>query len=534
MNTLQAYLEQMKAIFSGLSRTQKILYTGATLLLAGSLAYILYFTSRAEYVPLFTGLSQSDMGEVANSLKAKKISYQLSSNTIEVPKEQLYETRLALAAEGIPKGSGIGFEIFDQQKLGSTEFVQKVNYQRALQGELARTINEMNEVMESRVHLVLPEESLFQEDRKPPSAAVVLKLRPGSKLGDKQIQGIVHLVASTVRGLDEDKVSIMSTDGQVLYRKNAGEQGVQMTNLQLERKNRMEEDLRQKLQSLLEQVLGSNRVLSRVTMDLDFNQVRIAEETYDPDSTVIRSQQRSTENTDGKEGGAKGNPDVPINVESKLLQSQPQGEGGKSKQFNRQREVVNYEINKVSKQIVQSPGNIKKLSVAVMVDGPYEMKPDADGKTKSVFVGRTPAEIKSLEEVVKRTIGYNEARGDLITVTNIPFATDSAGGEMVKAENKYVQIFKSYQSLLLKILVIGLIFFLVVRPLTRRLQKLAEEAKAQPEQLQALPEGSGQQLGLPDPTAEGQMPLRKRAAIMVQQDPVRAAEIVRAWLREES
>ena len=533
MNTLQKYLEQLKATVSGLSKSQKILYSGAVLLFIGSLAYVLYASNKQEYVPLFTGLSQSDMGEVAQSLKNKKVGYHLSSNTIEVSKEQLYETRLALAAEGIPKGSGIGFEIFDQQKLGSTEFVQKVNYQRALQGELARTINEMNEVMESRVHLVLPEESLFQEDKKPPSAAVVLKLKPGSKLGDKQIQGIVHLVASTVRGLEEDKVSIMSTDGQVLFRKNAGDPGSQMTNIQLERKGKMEEDLRQKLQSMLEQVLGANRVLSRVTLDLDFNQVHIAEETYDPDSSVIRSQQRSTENSEGKDGGAKGNPDVPINVESKLLQNQPQGEGAKAKQLNRQREVVNYEINKISKQIVQTPGGIKKLSVAVMVDGPYDMKPDADGKPKQVFVGRTPAEIKSLEEVVKRTVGYNEARGDLISVTNIPFVTDSTGGEMIKAENKYVQMFKSNQKLLFNLLLTFLVFFFIIRPFMRKFQKLGEEMKEQADQAQALPEGGAQQLGLPDPTMENQMPLRKRVALLVQQDPARAAEIVRAWLREE-
>ena len=533
MNTLLKYFEQIKTTFAGLSKPQKVLYSGAVLLFLGSLSYVLYASNKAEYVPLFSGLSQSDMGEIAQSLKAKKVGYQLSSNSIEVPKEQLYETRLALAAEGIPKGSGIGFEIFDQQKLGSTEFVQKVNYQRALQGELARTINEMNEVMESRVHLVLPEESLFQEDRKPPGAAVVLKLRPGSKLGDKQIQGIVHLVAGTVRGLEEDKVSIMSTDGQVLYRKNAGDQNTQMTNLQIERKGRMEEDLRQKLQSMLEQVLGANRVLSRVALDLDFNQVHINEETFDPDSSVIRSQQRSTENTE-KEGGAKGNPDVPINVESKLLQNQPQGENAKAKGFNRQREVVNYEINKVSKQIVQSPGGVKKLSVAVMVDGPYETKPDADGKPKSVFVGRTPAEIKSLEEVVKRTVGYNEARGDLITVTNIPFATDSTGGEMIKAENKYVQMLKSNQKLLLNLLLTFLVFFFIIRPFMRKFQKMGEGMKDAPDQVPALPEGGSQQLGLPDPTAEGQIPLRKRVAVLVQQDPERAAEIVRSWLREEA
>ena len=229
------------------------------------------------------------------NVKAKKIPYHISDGSIEVAREQVYETRLSLASEGIPKGSGMGFEIFDQQKLGSTEFVQKINYQRALQGELARTMNGMSEVLESRVHLVLPEDSLFKEDEKPPSAAVVLKLRPGARMGEKELQGIAHLVAATVRGLDESRITVMSNDGQVLYKKEREDQSSQMTNTQLERKQRMEEDMRQKVQSMLEQVLGPNRVFARVTLDLDLNQIQIAEESYNPDSAVIRSQQRMTE-----------------------------------------------------------------------------------------------------------------------------------------------------------------------------------------------------------------------------------------------
>jgi flagellar M-ring protein FliF len=149
-------------------------------------------------------------------------------------------------------------------------------------------------VIESRVHLVLPEDSLFKEDRKPSSAAVVLKLRPGAGIDDRELQGIVHLVAATVRGLEEDRITVMSTDGKVLYKKNREEQSTQMSNTQIERKQRMEDDMRQKIQSMLEQVLGPNRVLARVALEVDLNQIQIAEETYNPDSAVVRSQQRTT------------------------------------------------------------------------------------------------------------------------------------------------------------------------------------------------------------------------------------------------
>ena len=305
MNIALQYLRRLQEYFQTLTLPQKISYAGGILIFAGALAFLVYLNNRTDYAPLYSGMSQSDMAEVAQSLKAKKIPYRVSEGSVEVPREQIYDTRLSLASDGIPKGSGMGFEIFDQQKLGSTEFVQKINYQRALQGELARTMNSMSEVLESRVHLVLPEDSLFKEDQKPPSAAVVLKLRPGARMGEKELQGIVHLVAATVRGLEEDRITVMSNDGQVLYKKGREDDSSQMSNSQIERKQRMEDDMRQKVQSMLEQVLGPNRVLARVSLDLDLNQVQIAEETYNPDSTVIRSQQRTTESSEGKEAGGR-------------------------------------------------------------------------------------------------------------------------------------------------------------------------------------------------------------------------------------
>lgn len=320
MKALLDFLEKIKTRFQAMPAPQRIFYAGSLAVLIGSLAFLAYTVNKVEYSPLYSRLSEEDLGAVVETLKAKKIPYQLTGgNGISVPKEQLAEVRLSLASEGVPKGSGVGFEIFDQQKLGSTEFVQRINYQRALQGELARTISKMDEVLESRVHLVLATESLFLEDKKPPSAAVVLKLKNGSKLEQQRVQGIVNLVCSAVQGLSEDKVSIMSTDGQVLFKKEATDSPLQLSNLQTQYKGNLEEDLRRKVQTLLDQVVGPNRATTRVTVDLDFNQVQVTEDTYDPDSAVIRSQQRSVENSQGAEAGTKGNPDVPINVESQLL-----------------------------------------------------------------------------------------------------------------------------------------------------------------------------------------------------------------------
>src|SRR5208337_563486 len=534
MNFALQYLRRLFEYSKTLTLGQKISYAGGIAIFAGALAFLVYLNNRTDYVPLYSGLSQGDMGEIAQALKAKKAPYRVSEGSIEVPREQIYETRLALASDGIPKGSGMGFEIFDQQKLGSTEFVQKINYQRALQGELARTINGMSPVLESRVHLVLPEDSLFKEDQKPPSAAVVLKLRSGAGMDERELQGIVHLVAATVRGLEENRITVMSNDGKILYKKNQEEQSSKLNNSQLERKQRMADDMRQKVQSMLEQVLGPNRVLARVSRDLDSNQVQIAEETYNPDSTVVRSQQRTTESSEGKEGGAaKGNPDVPINIEGKLLQNSPQADASKpAKQINRQHEVVNYEINKTSRQIVQMPGNIKKISAAVIVDGKYETKPGADGKPKQTYVPRSAEEMKSLDELVKKAVGFNETRGDQITVSNIPFVSDVGGSEMVSAENKYLQLFKSYQKLLLNMALVALVLIFVIRPLMRKFRQVADEIRQLPAPV-AGPSIEEQISRLLMDKPLDQISVRKKSTALVKHDTDKATEIIRQWLRDE-
>ncbi|MFZ2444969.1 MAG: flagellar basal-body MS-ring/collar protein FliF [Syntrophobacteraceae bacterium] len=536
MNQVLLYLQTLREYIRGLSVPQKISCAGGVLLLAGSLAVLVYAANRTDYNTLYSGLSQGDMGEITQVLKAKKIPYRINEGNIEVARDEVYETRLSLAAEGIPKGAGSGFEIFDQQKLGSTEFVQKINYQRALQGELARTINGMNEVLESRVHLVLPEESLFKEDHKPPSAAVVLKLRSGAKVNEKQLQGIVHLVAATVRGLEENRITVMSTDGHVMFKKNPTEQALNMSNVQVERKQRLEDDMRQKVQTMLEQVIGVNKVLARVNLDLDFNQVQIAEETYNPDSAVVRSQQRSTEAVEGKDsgGGGRGNPDAPLNTDGKLLQNSPQGEGGgKGKMSNRQREVVNYEINKTSKQIVQMPGNIKKVSVAVIVDGRYETKTGADGKSKMVYVARSANDMKSIEELVRKAVGYSETRGDQITVSNIAFTTEVGGQEMVQAENKWLQLLKTYQKVLINAGLILVVLLFVVRPLVRKFKLVAEDIKklAPSATSPRIEEQQMQALLLDQPGK--QISIRRQSSALVKHNPDKATEIIRSWLKDE-
>ncbi len=274
----------------------------------------------------------------------------------------------------------------------------------------------------------------------------------------------------------------MSTDGQVLYKKNR-EDASQLSNTQLERKQRMEDDLRQKVQSMLEQVVGSNRVLAQGCA--------LSGDGSDSDcggdlQPGQRSHQEPAEDHRkyGRQGSGRrerqsGRPSTSKESFCRILprQEMPQN---RSKQSNRQREVVNYEINKITKQVVQVPGNIKQLSVAVIVDGKYDNKPGADGKPKQTYIARTAEEMKSMEDLVRKAVGYNETRGDQITVSNIPFASDTPGAEMVKAENKYLQLFKSWQRMLLNIGLAALVLVFVIRPFMRKFRQVADDIRTLP------------------------------------------------------
>lgn len=539
MRSVLTKLPQLKDAFQALPTPQKILYGSLFALIATGIVFLFHFGNQTEYVPLYSRLSESEMATIVEALKKKKIPYNLTDGgTISVPKEQLYEVRLGLASEGLPRGGGAGFEIFDQQKLGSTEFMQKINYQRALQGELARTINEMNEVAESRVHLVLPEESLFLQDQKPASAAVVLKLESGARLNQRQIQGIVHLVASSVRGLEEDHVTILSTDGQVIHKKSPGDASLPLSGSRLEYKTQLEENLRQKVQSMLEQVLGPNRVIARVTADLDFSQIQVEQDTYDPDSSTVRSHQRSIETSEGLEASARGNPDVPINIESKLTDNQgKEKEGGKKRSHHR--ETVNYEMNRISRKTTFAPGSIRKLSVAVIVDGVYQTQTDASGQQRVNYVPRTPEQMKALEDIVKKAVGYDEGRGDQVTVSNVAFASELPATEQSAGGNRWLNLLKANQRILFNLVLVTLIFVFLIRPLTKKIQQMELTRKEAPQpESQPMLTGPSQEgalkLELPEGGVKSLPSLHEQALSLVMRDPAKAQAIVRSWLREGS
>lgn len=384
---------------SALSPQQKaLLFRGVPVLLI-ALGIGLYFLQRVYYRPLFTDLSPQDAAAVVRELDARHIPYQLRNNgtAIDVPEEVLHHTRLEMAGKGIPLGGGVGFEIFEQTPFGATEFSQKVNYQRALQGELARTINSISAVQSSRVHLALPSRGAFLGREEKPSASVVLELKPGSRLTAEQAQGIINLLSSSVEGLTPERVTVVDTSGRPLRSKEA-EKDTETEFIHRLKLN-IEQEMERRIESMLEPVLGAGKSVARVSAELEFRETQVAREEFNP-AHVVRSQQQQSEGTE---------PDGVPGAQANLPNGDTTAKGPIS---SRKSETVNYEIGKTTSQVIEPRGQVRRLSVAVMVDGKYEA---------NVYTPRSPEEMEILKAIVLKAVGFNAERGDQIEVATMPF-----------------------------------------------------------------------------------------------------------------
>src|SRR6058998_3748592 len=415
----------------------------------GSLVAVLglaWWVQRPLYRPLFTKLAEQDASAIVEALRAEKVPFRLKDGgrAILVPAEQLYELRLALASRGLPEGGSVGFELFDRQTLGQTDFIQRLNYQRALQGELARTISRLGGVESARVHMALPERSLFVGEDRRPSASVVVKLAPGRALSAAQIDGIVHLVAASVEGLAADGVTVVDESGRMLTTDRRGGETVGASSTALEMQASIERQLAERVESMLAAVVGREKAIARVAATLDLARVERTEETYDPERTALRTQRTTREQ-------------------------------------ERRDESQSYEVSKVVSHTVAPAGVVKQLSVAVLIDGTYT----GAGAARK-FTPRPAEEVARLKELVKNAVGFSEARGDRIEITSVPFQSEPAAtGEGVLAA-----LGTWLPALLMRLMAVGLVaagLFYVVRPLVLGLAAPGGEGRA------ALPEATAAQ-----------------------------------------
>lgn len=387
---LSQYWSKIARFWSDRTLAQRILVGGLAASVILAFLFMLYFLNQVEYKVLYSRLSQEDASRVVEQLQAAKAPYQIKDNgtTIMVPEDMVYEQRLRIAGEGVMHGAGVGFELFDELKVGQTDFVQRINYQRALQGELSRTISEFPQVDKVRIHLVLPHKTLFIEEQRPASASVVLTLKQGERLDNKQLLGIVNLVALSVEGLTPDHVTVTDTNGQVLYQPSGDSTMEGMTTSQLEYKTTYEANLENRIQQLLTPVVGPGRAMVKVNADLDFNQKTVRKESYDPNTTVVRSEQRSEDSTSGSamvEDAAISTPQGGAAVPNTNFRGDGFSGTESTQKSSRENRTTNYEINKEEQNIVTAMGGLNRQSIAVIVDGTYTK---AEGSDVPVFTPR--------------------------------------------------------------------------------------------------------------------------------------------------
>ncbi|MBN2705884.1 MAG: flagellar M-ring protein FliF, partial [Deltaproteobacteria bacterium] len=323
MNYFKAFTEWFKSR----NTSQKIGLLGGSAIIIIGLVTALLVSMATVYTPLYYNLSPENAAEVVDYLKRSRIPYRLADagRTIKVSRNDVYEVRLELAGSQVMSG-GVGFEIFDKSNLGVTEFIQNINYQRALQGELARTITEIKQVESARVHLVLPKERLFSENQQDATCSVIVKLHPGARLKNEQVEGIMSLVAGSVAGLEQGKITVLDTYGSVLSKDLGQRPGqTQLSVNEMNFRKEYEHNLEERLQSMLERVVGRQKVVVRVSADLDFNKVEKTEELFDPDQVAIRSEHRLTEKQLNQDGGETGVPGVSSNVPGRELEQNTGG-----------------------------------------------------------------------------------------------------------------------------------------------------------------------------------------------------------------
>lgn len=415
--------EQLNNLWQRFPPRQRWIMLGSALLLFISILAASYWVGgKPQYMPLFVEMESKDAGDVAAKLQEMKVPYEIINNgtAISVPQTELYKTRLELSRQGLPRGNK-GFEIFDESKFGATEFQNKIKYLQALQGELTRTIEGMSEVDKARVHIVLPEDSLYKKNEKPATASIMLKLKPRAQLSPEQVKGIVNLTAHSIRGLKAENITVVDNFARVL---NVVEDplGLDVAGnvKQVELTRKKQDEMQRALESLLEKVLGPNKAAVRVSLELSFDQTVVDKQIFAPvvdDKGILRSSQESNEAFKGTNPQPGGPPGVTSNIPGYVT-----GTANSQSTFEKKEATRNYEINETKEKTVVAPGGIKRISVGILIDASI-----------------TRLQQESIAKAVASAVGINLARGDVISVEAIPFSTEIAD-RIKKEEQDFAQV----------------------------------------------------------------------------------------------
>lgn len=490
--------------------------------LIGFFFFISMRLSMPNMAMLYNDLDMADSAAIVSKLEASGVPYQIGNNgaTILVPDDKVLRLRMTMAEQGIPTGGSVGYEIFDHNDhLGTSSFVQSINQLRALEGELARTIRSINGVEGAKVSLVLPERELFNKQTREPTAAIILKTKGALSRG--QVVAIQNLVAAAVPGLQANRISIVDQMGRLLAKGQDGSIGDSVTSSLDDKQAEFRDRLRNSIEELLEKSVGAGKVRAEVSATLDMSRITTNSEIYDPEGQVVRSTVTVKDSNSSLENGDNQS----VSVAQNLPENQAGNSAGSVKSNTsgaRNEETINYEITKTIKTQIQEAGTIKKLSVAVLVDGTYS----EDAKGNTVYKPRTKDELDKLTTLVRSAVGYDEARGDKVEVVNLKFAEVASNGTSEPIEiNLYglkkEDMFRAAQLGILGIVGV-LVVLLVLRPLVMRLVTLPAGYKPPPQQ-QAQAALTGPNYG-----GQAQLPGRVEDAAMTRDEegrPLTARQI---------
>lgn len=444
--------------------TKKLALVAVTFISIAIFAIIITQSRTVNFQLLYANLAPKDAGSVVSWLKGQRIDYNLKNNgqNIWIPAEQLYETRLSLAASGLPSGGGVGFEVFDKQSFALTDFVQKVNYTRALQGELARTITSLAPVEATRVHLALPEKRLFKNQQKKPTASIIVTLIKGGGLEKNQVQGIIHLVSGSVEGLSPEEVTIIDSHGKILegLKKSSDSQIMSVDMLVFQQQ--IERRLEKRAQELLDKTMGYGQAMVRITANLDFAKVEKTEEFFDAEEPVIRSQQVQEENSGSNSMG--GIPGVQSNLQGNIA-----GQENAAPTTSKSSRTTNYEISKTVSKTINPVGAIKSLSISVLLADKIIPAKDEEGQPTTET--RSEEELQSVEKMIATALGLDKERGDNINITSMPFMVSQ--DDLLVAESMPANLLYEYLPLVkIGLLSFGtfLFYFLLIRPIIKTIK----------------------------------------------------------------
>jgi len=550
----EALFKQIIAFFNKLNKQQKYIIIGSVVAVIAIISFLIIFNTTSakpknNYAILFENLKPQDAALIVQYLDKHQIPYIIPEDgVIEVPKDKVSKLRLDIAAQGLPKSSTVGFELFDKNSFGATDFEERIRYLRALEGELERTIESIDAVESAKVNIAIPKESVFVSKQVPPTASVLIKLRPNMILTPKQIQGIKYLVASAVPKLKPENVKIVDQYGNPLGENDELTQSNELLKTESIYKKRLEKSLEDKIVSILAPIVGGkNKVVAKVNVDLDFSQVKMKSTIYDPNNVVRSEQTIEVSKTGVKPKEVGGVPGAVSNI------GPVQGVKNSNvvEKYDKTETTTNYEISTTIKNVKKPLAKIKRITAAVVVDGHY--KKDKKGKIK--FVPLSKLEIANIENLVKNAIGFDPKRGDSVSVSSFEFANSGVNGEKSVSTVQKISMYLNPFYPVIKYLILAVILFIfykkVLSPFTQKMLEVKveeeepikheveineEEIETTYDKIKELKEKVEQQLGISSEINEEELKydvLLERVTKIAEENTEQVAKVLENLIKEE-